>query len=80
MASTGRISPSALLGAVSLSNRKQGRCHARRLLVEAARSGRSARCAVRPAGPLKAFFLRLKGCKGANVTVVAAARRLATII
>ncbi len=53
---------------------KQGRCHARWLLVEAAH------CAVRPAGPLKAFFLRLKSRKGANVAVVAAARKLTTII
>ncbi len=53
---------------------KQGRCHARWLLVEAAH------CAVRPAGPLRAFYLRLKARKGANVAVVAAARKLTTII
>ena len=53
---------------------KQGRCHARWLLVEAAH------CAVRCAGPLRAFFLRLKGRKGTNVAVVAAARKLTVII
>ena len=53
---------------------KQGRCMARWLLVEAAH------CAVRPAGPLRAFFLRLKARKGTNVAVVAAARKLTVII
>ena len=53
---------------------KQGRCHARWLLVEAAH------CAVRPAGPLRGFFLRIKARKGTNVAVVAAARKLTVII
>lgn len=53
---------------------KQGRCQARWLLVEAAH------CAVRPAGPLRGFFLRIKKRKGANVAVVAAARKLTVII
>lgn len=53
---------------------KQGRVGARWLLVEAAH------CAVRSAGPLKAFFLRLRARKGTNVAVVAAARKLSVII
>lgn len=53
---------------------KQGRCMARWLLVEAAH------CAVRPAGPLRGFFLRLKKAKGTNVAIVAAARKLTVII
>lgn len=53
---------------------KQGRCRARWLLVEAAH------CAVRSAGPLRAFYRRLKARKGSNVAVVAAARKLTTII
>jgi transposase len=53
---------------------KQGSTHARWLLVEAAHA------AVRCAGPLRAFFLRLKGRKGTNVAVVAAARKLTVIL
>jgi len=53
---------------------KQGRIHARWLLVEAAH------CAVRCAGPLRAFFLRLRSRKGTNVAVVAAARKLTVIL
>jgi len=53
---------------------KQGRTHARWLLVEAAH------CAVRSPGPLRAFFLRLQRRKGTNVAVVAAARKLTVII
>ncbi|MFO7956556.1 MAG: IS110 family transposase [Candidatus Brocadiia bacterium] len=53
---------------------KQGRRRARWLLVEAAH------CAVRTAGPLRAFYRRIKARKGTNVAVVAAARKLAVII
>jgi transposase len=53
---------------------KQGRSHARWLLVEAAH------CAVRSAGPLRALYLRIKKRKGTNVAVVAAARKLTVII
>jgi transposase len=53
---------------------KQGRCRARWLMVEAAH------CAVRSAGLLRAFFLRIKARKGTNVAVVAAARKLTVII
>ena len=53
---------------------KQGRCMARWLLVEAAH------CAVRSAGPLRAFYLRLKARKGTNVAIVAAARKLTVVI
>ena len=53
---------------------KQGRVQARWLLVEAAH------CAVRSAGPLRSFYLRIKARKGTNVAVVAAARKLTVII
>lgn len=49
---------------------KQGRVHGRWLLVEAAH------CAVRCPGPLRAFYRRIRGRKGTNVAVVAAARKL----
>ena len=53
---------------------KQGRVHARWLLVEAAH------CAVRCAGPLQAFYRRIRARKGTNVAVVAAARKLTVIL
>jgi transposase len=53
---------------------KQGRVHARWLLVEAAH------CAVRSSGPLQAFYRRVKARKGTNVAVVAAARKLTVIL
>jgi transposase len=53
---------------------KQGRCHARTMLVEAAWQ------AVRGPGPLRAFFQRLSGRRGPHVAAVAVARKLAVII
>jgi transposase len=53
---------------------KQGRCHARTMLVEAAWQ------TVRGPGPLRAFFQRLSGRRGPHVAAVAVARKLAVII
>ena len=52
---------------------RAGQAHARSLLIEAAHSS------VRTPGPLRAFYLRLKGRRGANVAVVAVARKLAVL-
>jgi len=53
---------------------KQGRSHARTMLVEAAWQ------AVRGPGPLRAFFQRVSGRRGPHVAAVAVARKLAVII
>ena len=53
---------------------KQGRTHARTMLVEAAWQ------AVRGPGPLRAFFQRVSGRRGPHVAAVALARKLAVII
>src|SRR5690242_21578571 len=53
---------------------KQGRGHARGMLVEAAWA------AVRAPGPLRAFFLRVRGRRGQHVAAVATARKLAVVI
>jgi transposase len=53
---------------------KQGRTHARTMLVEAAWQ------AVRGPGPLRAFFQRVSGRRGPHVAAVAVARKLAVII
>jgi hypothetical protein len=54
---------------------KQGRGHARGMLVEAAWA------AARPApGPLRAFFLRVRAKRGQHVAAVATARKLALLI
>jgi transposase len=53
---------------------KQGRGHARGMLVEAAWA------AARSPGPLRAFFLRISARRGQNVAVVATARKLAVLI
>lgn len=53
---------------------KQGNATARTMLVEAAWSAASV------PGPLRAFFLRVKDRKGANVAAVATARKIATLI
>lgn len=53
---------------------KQGRGHARGMLVEAAWA------AVRAPGPLRAFFLRVRGRRGQHVAAVATARKLAVLI
>ncbi len=53
---------------------KQGRGHARGMLVEAAWA------AVRAPGPLRAFFLRVRARRGQHVAAVATARKLAVLI
>lgn len=52
---------------------RQGQAHARGLLVEAAHS------AVRVPGPLRAFYERVRGRRGAQVALVAVARKLAVL-
>jgi transposase len=53
---------------------KEGRAHARALLVEAAWS------IARQPGPLRAFFQRVKAKRGQQISVVATARKLAVLI
>ena len=53
---------------------KQGRGHARGMLVEAAWA------AARAPGPLRAFFLRVRSRRGQHVAAVATARKLAVLI
>lgn len=53
---------------------KQGRAHARAMLVEAAWS------VVSGPGPLRAFFLRIRAKRGNQVAAVATARKLAVLI
>jgi transposase len=53
---------------------KQGRGHARGMLVEAAWA------AARAPGPLRAFFLRVRARRGQHVAAVATARKLTIVI
>jgi transposase len=53
---------------------KQGRGHARGMLVEAGW------CAARSPGPLRSFFLRVQSRRGQHVAAVATARKLAILI
>jgi transposase len=53
---------------------KQGPCHARTMLVEAAWQ------AVRGPGPLRAFYERVRGRRGTHVAAVAVARKIAVIV
>jgi transposase len=53
---------------------KQGRGHARGMLVEAAWA------AARAPGPLRAFFLRVRAKRGQHVAAVTTARKLAVLI
>ena len=53
---------------------KQGPCHARTMLVEAAWQ------AVRAPGPLRAFYERVRSRRGTHVAAVAVARKIAVII
>ena len=53
---------------------KQGRTHARTMLVEAAWQ------AVRGPGPLRAFYQRVSSRRGSHVAAVAVARKLAVIV
>jgi hypothetical protein len=52
---------------------KQGRAHARGMLVEAAWA------AAKTPGPLRAFYERVRARRGMQVAVVATARKLATL-
>jgi len=52
---------------------RQGQAHARALLVEAAHS------AIRVPGPLRAFYQRIRGRRGAQIAIVAVARKLAVL-
>jgi transposase len=52
---------------------RAGQAHARSLLIEAAHSS------VRTPGPLRAFYLRVRARRGANVAVVAVARKIAVL-
>ena len=61
---------SAIHGRIS----KQGNATARTMLIEAAWGAASV------SGPLRAFFLRVKDRKGANVAAVATARKIANLI
>jgi transposase len=53
---------------------KQGRAHARGMLVEAAW------VAAKTPGPLRAFFLRIRGRRGEQIAAVATARKLAVLV
>jgi transposase len=53
---------------------KQGRGHARGMLVEAAWA------AARSPGPLRAFFLRVSARRGQHVAAVATARKIAVVV
>jgi transposase len=52
---------------------KQGRAHARGMLVEAAF------CAAKIPGPLRAFFMRVRARRGTQIAIVATARKLACL-
>jgi transposase len=52
---------------------KQGRAHARAMLVEAAWA------ATKAPGPLRAFFLRIRARRGHQIAVVATARKMAVL-
>ncbi len=71
---TPRIRQSGDRGAIHGRISKQGNATARTMLVEAAWGAASV------PGPLRAFFLRIKDRKGANVAAVATARKIATLI
>ena len=53
---------------------KTGRSHARAMLVEAAWA------AAKAPGPLRAFFLRIRGKRGHQIAAVAVARKLAVLV
>ena len=71
---TPRVRQSGDRGAIHGRISKQGNATARTMLVEAAWSAASV------PGPLRAFFLRIKDRKGANVAAVATARKIANLI
>ena len=68
----GKRSAGHLFGPTRIS--KQGRSHARWLLIEAATA------AVRVPGPIQSFYVRLRKKKGHSKAVVAAARKLACLV
>jgi transposase len=68
-----RVRQSGLQPARSGPITKQGRAQARGMLVEAAW------VAAKTPGPLRAFFLRVRARRGAQVAAVAAARKLAVL-
>jgi len=69
-----RIRQSGLAPAQHGHISKIGRAHARGMLVEAAWS------AANSTGPLRAFFLRVRGKRGHQIAAVATARKLAVIV
>jgi transposase len=71
---TPRVRQSGDRRAIHARITKQGNATARTMLVEAAWSAASV------PGPLRAFILRIKDRKGANVAAVATARKIATLI
>lgn len=71
---TPRVRQSGDRGAIHGRISKQGNATARTMLIEAAWGASSV------PGPLRAFFLRIKDRKGANVAAVATARKIANLI
>lgn len=71
---TPRVRQSGERGAIHGRISKQGNATARTMLIEAAWGAASV------PGPLRAFFLRVKDRKGANVAAVATARKIANLI
>ena len=71
---TPRVRQSGTREAIHGRITKQGNATALTMLVEAAWGAASV------PGPLRAFFLRIKDRKGANVAAVATARKIATLI
>lgn len=71
---TPRVRQSGERGAIHGRISKQGNATARTMLIEAAWGAASV------PGPLRAFFLRIKDRKGANVAAVATARKIANLI
>lgn len=71
---TPRVRQSGDRGPINGRISKQGNVTARTMLIEAAWGAASV------PGPLRAFFLRIKDRKGANVAAVATARKIANLI
>lgn len=69
-----RVRQSGLAAANHGRITKVGRAHARAMLVEAAWA------ASKAPGPLRAFFLRIRARRGAQIAAVATARKLATLV
>jgi transposase len=69
-----RVRQSGLQPAAHGRISKQGRAHARGMLVEAAWA------VSKTPGPLRAFFLRLRARRGEQIAVVATARKLAVLV